>query len=101
MKATDLLLDTDDDLLVERGDFVVGESDAQHLDLLLRTTQGDWRADPLVGVGLLRYLKAPYGPAQAAPLTREVAIQLERDGYQVLELDLRDLADSTINAERP
>ncbi|MCC3159526.1 hypothetical protein LJ737_19950 [Hymenobacter sp. 15J16-1T3B] len=101
MTATDLLLDANDDLLVERGDFVAGPADAQHIDLLLRTAQGDWRADPLVGVGIARYQKAPYGATQAAALTRAVGIQLERDGYQVLALDLTDLSDATIDADRP
>jgi hypothetical protein len=100
--ATDLLLDENYDLAFSPGgDLAVGESDAQHIDLLLRTSQGEWRATPLVGIGLLRYLLSPYGPAQAGALSREVGVQLVQDGYQVLELDLADLSTATINAERP
>jgi hypothetical protein len=100
MKATDILLDADYDLAIERGDLVAGESDAQHLELLLQTNQGEWRQDPLVGVGLGRYLSSPYGPQQAAELTRTLSIQLERDGYSILELDLAELSSALINAER-
>ena len=100
MKATDILLDANYDLAIERGDLVTGESDAQHLELLLQTNQGEWRQDPLVGVGLSRYLSSPYGPQQAAELTRTLSIQLERDGYSILELDLAELSSALINAER-
>lgn len=101
MKATDLLLDADYDLVFADGDLMAGESDAQHIDLLLQTSPGDWRADPLAGIALVRYLKSPYGQGQAAALSREVTIQLERDGYRVLDLNLADLSRATLNAERP
>ena len=102
MTATDLLLTADYDLaFTEAGDLAAGESDAQHLNLLLLTSQGEWRADPLVGVGLWRYQNAPYGPAQAQELQREVAVQLQRDGYQILENDLADLSAAKLNAVRP
>lgn len=100
MKATDFLLDDSYDLAIESGDLVVGESDQQHIGLLLQTSQGEWRQDPLVGVGLARYLSSPYGPGQAAELTRNLSIQLQRDGYSIIELDLADLSAAVINAER-
>jgi hypothetical protein len=100
--VTDLLLGPDYDLAFsEAGDLVVGESDGQHISLLLLTAQGEWRADPLVGVGLRRYQSAPYGRTQAQALQREVAVQLQRDGYQVLENDLADLSAAKLNAVRP
>jgi len=100
--ATDLLLDTSYDLAItDDGDLAVGASDAQHISLLLLTNQGEWRADPLVGIGLRRYQSAPYGRAQAQALQREVNVQLERDGYQVLENELADLSAAKLNAVRP
>lgn len=102
MLATDLLLTADYDLaFTEAGDVAVGESDGQHLALLQLTNQGEWREDPLVGIGLQRYLNAPYGPVQVAALQREYTIQLTRDGYQVLELNLSDLSAAVLNAVRP
>ncbi|MBO2009163.1 hypothetical protein [Hymenobacter negativus] len=100
--ATDLLLAPDYDLaFTDAGDLAVGASDAQHLALLQLTNQGEWRQAPLVGIGLQRYLAAPYGPVQAAALQREFTIQLTRDGYQVLTLDLADLSAARLNAVRP
>lgn len=100
--ATDLLLGPGYDLaFTDAGDLALGESDGQHLNLLLLTSQGEWRADPLVGIGLRRYQSAPYGRAQAQALQREVAVQLQRDGYEVLENDLADLSAAKLNAVRP
>lgn len=101
MPATDILLSADYDLaFTEAGDLAVGESDGQHLALLQLTSQGEWRASPLVGIGLQRYLSAPYGPVQVAALQREFSIQLTRDGYQVLTLDLSDLSAARLNVVR-
>ncbi|MDO7877387.1 hypothetical protein Q5H93_21780 [Hymenobacter sp. ASUV-10] len=100
--ATDLLLGPDYDLaFTEAGDLAVGASDSQHLALLFYTYQGEWKADPLVGIGLRRYLNAPLGPAEAAALNREASIQFTRDGFQVLALDLSDLSAAVLNAVRP
>ena len=100
--ATDLLLTTDYDLaFTDAGDLAVGESDGQHLSLLLLSSPGEWRASPLVGVGLRAYQSAPLGPAQVAALQRLVNIQLTRDGFQVLENDLSNLAAARLNAVRP
>jgi hypothetical protein len=100
--ANDLLLGTDYDLaFTEAGDVAVGTSDSQHIGLLLLSTQGEWRADPLVGIGLRRYQNAPLGPAETAALQREVTIQLTRDGYQVLDLDLSNMEAAVLNAVRP
>ena len=102
MPATDLLLAADYDLaFTDAGDIAMGESDGQHLNLLLLTSAGEWKADPLAGIGLRRYQNAPLGPAETAALQREVGIQLTRDGYQVLELDLSDLSAAVLNAVRP
>lgn len=98
--TTDLLLTADYDLAFAGGDLAVGESDGQHLGLLMLSSPGEWRTNPLVGIGLRRYQNAPLGPAQVAELQREVTIQLVRDGYQVLDLNLSNLQAAVINAVR-
>ncbi|MFD0997676.1 hypothetical protein ACFQ21_00090 [Ohtaekwangia kribbensis] len=52
----DYLLDADDDLRIENGDFVVGESTSQHLSLLLRLEKGELRQYPITGVGINKFL---------------------------------------------
>ena len=100
--ATDFLISDESDLAITpAGDLALGESDSQHVGLLLLTNQGEWRQDPLVGIGLRRHQSAPMGAVETAALQREIDIQLTRDGYQVLEMDLSDLSAAVINAERP
>ncbi len=100
-KASDILLDENYDLAISGGDFVVGESDDQHIALLLLTAQGEWRQSPLTGVNLLRYQSGPMDTAGRAALQRERAIQLERDGYAVNVLSVSAQAQLTIDAHRP
>ncbi len=102
MLATDLLLDDTYDLaLSPTGDLAGGEADDQHVALLLLTNQGDWRADPLVGIGLRRHQSGPLGQAEQAQLQRELSVQLQRDGYQVREVAIGADAALFIDAERP
>lgn len=73
---TDILLDTDNSLLFDAGDFVVGASEAQHVRLILDINKGDWTQSPLIGVGLTKYLKGNLD----ARLEREIRLQLTADG---------------------
>ena len=54
----DILLDDSGDLATTN-DFVAGQSDLQHAQLLLATSEGDWKSAPETGVGLRRYAGAP------------------------------------------
>jgi len=46
----DFLLDEAGDLRIENGDFVIAESDQQHIELLLLSTPGEWRQNPTAGI---------------------------------------------------
>jgi len=52
----DIILDTDNDILIKNGDLVIGDSKEQEVNLLLLTQAGDWKHDPLAGVGLLELI---------------------------------------------
>lgn len=99
-KATDLLLESDYDLLIENGDLVIGLSDEQHVALLLLTEKGEWRHDGLAGIGLQRQLSGPLGPTERAALQREISLQLERDGFIVRTVQVTAAGELTIDAER-
>ncbi len=48
----DLLLDENNDLLIQNGDFVIGSSDNQHqLDILV-AEKGEFKEFPEIGVGI-------------------------------------------------
>ncbi len=99
--VVDFLLDTDDDLLIVDGDFVIGPSDPQHADLLINTSIGSWNQFPLVGVGIL-YYQASAG--QTALLQRNINIQFTTDGFIVEKLLLQATPDNrydiSISAKR-
>lgn len=75
----DYLLDEDGDLLIQNGDFVVGPSDDQHIADILQSFQGEWKQFPLLGVGLLTFLKSQT-PNDAINTIKQ---QLQNDGYVV------------------
>lgn len=74
---TDLLLDTDFDLLITNGDLAVGFSDLQHQQLLLLLSPGELRESPTVGVGIRADL---LDDVRAGALNAEIKRAFERDG---------------------
>ena len=70
------------DLLIEQGDFVVGNSDFQHIQHTLEACQGQYRQYPLIGVGIRKMLKGEI----AGPEKREIALQLRSDGYKPMTI---------------
>lgn len=52
----DFQLNNDLDVLLANGDFATGESNEQHMHLLLVTQKGAWKERPMVGVGIDNYL---------------------------------------------
>ncbi len=95
--ATDLLLDDDDDLLVQQGDLVLGDSLQQEVDLVVRTSQGDWRNSPLTGFGVGRRTRAV---VQREAFASELTAQLELDGMQEVAVELSPEGKLAINAKR-
>ena len=83
MTRTDILLDGDLDLILENGDFLLGESDGQHAQLLLLSSEGDFTQFPKLGVGVTKYLKGSFDGAAR----RNVHLQFESDNYTIKNLD--------------
>jgi hypothetical protein len=81
----DILLDTDGDLLIENGDFVIGASDSQHIDHIVNAQLGEYKEHLLVGFGAINYLKTNVSEME---FKRDLKVQLEIDGYQDASIDL-------------
>lgn len=81
----DILLDSGE-LRVERGDLVLGESTAQHIEHILLAQKGEYKQSPLTGIGILNYLNAPINGVMRLKLEREIRLQLEADGAQNVEV---------------
>lgn len=93
MKAKDILLDSDGDLLIENGDFKIGDSDTQHITDILRAFPGWWKEFSSVGVGMARYLNSS---GKQQEIQSNIKLQLEADGYnQDLNVIANQLPDGT------
>jgi len=83
-KVYDILLDESGDLAVKNGDLVIGESTNQHQRLLLKACKGEFKQTPLVGVGLINYLKDE-NPGQ---MKTEIRKQLKADKMVIKRLEI-------------
>jgi len=77
---TDILLDTDFDLLIRDGDLVMGESTQQHQELLLLTAKGEIREFPTRGVHLRSWVLDDVG---GGDLNGAIKREFEADGMTV------------------
>lgn len=97
---TDLLVDSNNDLIVENGDFVVGEADQQHMESIIISSKGDWKQHPLVGVGINQYTNAPLTRIIKTELEKEMRLQLEVDGFKNIGITINDWTDIDITAKK-
>jgi hypothetical protein len=96
----DILLDDDLDLAIENGDFVIGDSEQQHQELILIAQQGSFRASPLTGVGISKYYKSAFSVANIDKLRQKIRLQLQFDGYTSVKTTINSFEDIQIEAER-
>ena len=80
MAAQDFKLDTDGDLAIENGDFVIAESDKQHIKDIMNSVPGWFKKFPLVGFNPYQYLNAR---TNAQEIKNRAFTQLDADGYKV------------------
>ena len=88
-----------DDLQIANGDFVVGESDGQHIEYILKADRGQFRQFPLVGVGLQKQDNAS---VERQKLKQEIKLQLRADGFSVKQIAITagDEMVVDVNAKR-
>ena len=79
MARNDILVNEDGSLRTLNGDFVVGESDVQHIRDILESRPGDWKQHPTLGCGIMDRLKGTVDQEFMKKLT----IQLQSDGYDI------------------
>ncbi|AXG70428.1 hypothetical protein KORDIASMS9_02668 [Kordia sp. SMS9] len=84
----DFLLDETGDLAIVNGDFVIGPSDQQHVSMIVKAHQGEFKEHPLTGFGISRYLKKTN--AFKPEFLRDLKVQLGYDGYQNAEINLEE-----------
>lgn len=80
---TDILLDDNNDMKVQAGDFATGLSVMQEVGLLMPLNPGELKEHPTVGPALLRMIN---GKASQAKIQSTVTQQLANDGKNYDEI---------------
>ncbi|OWP76836.1 hypothetical protein [Flavobacterium oreochromis] len=80
----DILRDETGDLACIDGDFVVDQSDQQHIEDIVYLQAGELKEFPLVGFGAINYIKRTI---TADEFKRDLKIQLNYDGYNNVVID--------------
>lgn len=84
----DILLNTNREVQIANGDFVVAEADLQDVDLLLQVQPGSIRQWPTVGLGLVKDVNAEYGPLEQINLNKRIRQMLALDGKEPTKVDV-------------
>ena len=98
METNDILTEFDtNELRIENGDFVIGNSDQQHIRHIVQAQRGQYYATPLIGVGIMDEMNSAI-TIQA--LKNRIKNNLRLDNYETDTVDVSDDFQITINAER-
>jgi hypothetical protein len=94
MTKTDILLDSDFDVLLKDGDFVIGDATYQNQAVLLKDSPGEVKQFPTAGVGMEAFLL----DENPALLLREIRSQFTKDGMQVSKVSISPDGELDIKA---
>jgi len=93
--AKDILLDDNNELQFRNGDFLVEESDGQHIQDILIAAPGHYKQYPLLGANITNGLNG----SNTIEFKRNIRLQLESDGMEVETINFNN-DQININAER-
>lgn len=88
--AKDILTDENRDFLTKNGDFVIDYSDEQHIEDVIVAEKGWYKETPILGVGIMRYLKGPKTLIERMRLEKDIDLQLQIDGATNIILNNTD-----------
>ncbi|MCG9911840.1 MAG: hypothetical protein MH137_11115 [Flavobacteriales bacterium] len=80
--AVDFLSDDNLDMVIQNGDFAVGESEVTEAKVILLSVPGSFLHHPFVGVNIRQWVGAPISPKERANMMREIKVQMAADGKQ-------------------
>lgn len=86
MVRSDLLFDTEGNPLFENGDFVIGDSDEQHVNHLILSSRLDFKEFPLLGANAQVHVNSE----NLKDFKRSILEVLSVDGYLVKTLSVDD-----------
>ena len=85
--AKDILLDDDNDLWIENGDFVIGDSEYQEIKSILQAVKNDYKMKPEIGVNLIEELN---GSSSSTKLAQKIKLNLAMDGKEGLRFTIEN-----------
>ena len=85
------------ELIIQNGDFLIRDSDAQHIQHILQTNKGENTQYPLLGAGLDRFLNFS---GSRLHLKQAIRKALQMDGYRIQSLSVSDDFQIEINATK-
>lgn len=98
MKREDILLDENGDLLFANGDFVIADSNNQHVDIIFDCVKGEIRENPSLGFAAMHLLKTNKTEVE---VKRSLRVELNKDGYTDAEITInKELGIMNINVEQ-
>lgn len=81
----DIQVNESGELLIKNGDFVIDESDRQHVEHIVIANPGEFKETPNLGFGAINKIKSN---ADKYRFKRDLKIQLGFDGYNDPTIDL-------------
>jgi hypothetical protein len=79
----DFSIDTNYDLQIRNGDFVVDDCNEQDIEAILIADKGNWKQWPMLGIGIQRQLEGDFSARAITALQRNISIELTADGFTV------------------
>lgn len=83
---TDFILDENQDLKIMDGDFVIGNSTDQNVELIFTTTPGELKEHLETGVAINRAINGNIDRF----LDRTIRVQMAADGYEIDKLQISE-----------
>ncbi len=82
----DILLDENKDLKIDaNGDFAVGESDNQNIELIIESFMGEFKQFPALGFGIEKKIKSD---TSINDILRDLKVQLGYDNYSDVNIEI-------------
>lgn len=82
----DVILGSNQDLKIHKGDFAIGDSTEQNVELIFISTPGEWKEHIETGISIER---SANGNLERF-LDRTIRVQMEADGYKISKLAITE-----------
>ena len=82
----DVLVNTNNGIIVENGDLLIGFSDLQHQEHILLSQKGAYKASPDVGVGIEDFING----GELDEMLDMVKVEFEKDGMAVTRIEYNE-----------